>query len=213
MPHGRILYLESSEMLAIFLICRIPLVCPCMIIITEGSNYFLHRNLYGHSFIAHLGICSAVAPSDAVSLVDLGVEESSTVDFVVTRSQIEASSSTNQESRKVGGSESRQAKGPLPDGFFDEEIRASEQSEQMTQPFKRVGAPEAKQVKGVLPEGFFDDGNARNEKISGQPSQPSKLTDVSEVKQARGALPEGFFDNKDADLRARGIQPVKVDIR
>ena len=26
------------------------------------------------------------------------------------------------------------------------------------------------------------------------------------------ALPEGFFDDKDADLRARGITPVKLDI-
>jgi len=26
-------------------------------------------------------------------------------------------------------------------------------------------------------------------------------------------LPEGFFDNKDADLRARGIQPQKVDMK
>ncbi|CAA7400079.1 unnamed protein product [Spirodela intermedia] len=142
----------------------------------------------------------------------IGGEESSTVEFAVTRSQIEASSSTNQESRKVGSSESKQAKGSLPDGFFDKEISASEQSEPMAQPFKRVDAPTARKVKGVLPEGFFDDGNAMNENISWQPSQPSTVTDVSEVKQAKGALPEGFFDNKDADLRARGIQPVKVDI-
>lgn len=26
-------------------------------------------------------------------------------------------------------------------------------------------------------------------------------------------LPEGFFDDKDADLRARGITPVKLDIK
>ncbi|KAL6312485.1 hypothetical protein AAG906_012080 [Vitis piasezkii] len=31
----------------------------------------------------------------------------------------------------------------------------------------------------------------------------------SETKEVKGALPEGFFDNKDADLRARGIVPVK----
>ncbi|KAL4204201.1 hypothetical protein AMTRI_Chr01g130930 [Amborella trichopoda] len=31
--------------------------------------------------------------------------------------------------------------------------------------------------------------------------------DKMETKQVKGALPEGFFDNKDADLRARGIEP------
>jgi zinc finger protein 830 len=35
----------------------------------------------------------------------------------------------------------------------------------------------------------------------------------SENKQVKGALPEGFFDNKEADLRARGIKPVKPDIK
>lgn len=36
---------------------------------------------------------------------------------------------------------------------------------------------------------------------------------VLENRQVKGALPEGFFDNKDADLRARGITPVKLDIK
>ena len=31
--------------------------------------------------------------------------------------------------------------------------------------------------------------------------------------QLKGALPEGFFDNKEADLRARGIEPIKPDIK
>ena len=35
----------------------------------------------------------------------------------------------------------------------------------------------------------------------------------SEAKQVKGALPEGFFDNKEADLRARGIKPVKPDVK
>lgn len=33
------------------------------------------------------------------------------------------------------------------------------------------------------------------------------------AKQVKGVLPEGFFDNKDADLRARGIKPVKPDVK
>lgn len=35
----------------------------------------------------------------------------------------------------------------------------------------------------------------------------------SESKQLKGVLPEGFFDNKEADLRARGINPVKPDVK
>ncbi|KAK9272381.1 hypothetical protein L1049_002752 [Liquidambar formosana] len=35
----------------------------------------------------------------------------------------------------------------------------------------------------------------------------------SESKKVKGALPEGFFDNKDADLRARGIKPIKLDVK
>ncbi|KAA8518531.1 hypothetical protein F0562_016005 [Nyssa sinensis] len=44
-------------------------------------------------------------------------------------------------------------------------------------------------------------------------AQTSKMNVGSETKQVTGALPEGFFDDKDADLRARGITPVKVDIK
>lgn len=43
-------------------------------------------------------------------------------------------------------------------------------------------------------------------------TQTSKITG-SEAKQAKGALPEGFFDNKEADLLARGIKPVKPDVK
>nr|AAN62339.1 hypothetical protein [Citrus trifoliata] len=36
---------------------------------------------------------------------------------------------------------------------------------------------------------------------------------VQKPKQIKGALPEGFFDNKEADLLARGIKPVKPDVK
>ncbi|KAL3630401.1 hypothetical protein CASFOL_023385 [Castilleja foliolosa] len=34
-----------------------------------------------------------------------------------------------------------------------------------------------------------------------------------ESKHVKGALPAGFFDDKDSDLRARGIKPVKPDVK
>ncbi|KAL2521901.1 zinc ion binding [Forsythia ovata] len=43
--------------------------------------------------------------------------------------------------------------------------------------------------------------------------QVSKVAVDSEAKKVKGPLPEGFFDDKDADLRARGITPVKPDVK
>ncbi|KAM7523872.1 hypothetical protein LguiA_013774 [Lonicera macranthoides] len=43
--------------------------------------------------------------------------------------------------------------------------------------------------------------------------ETSKTNVGSESKQVKGALPEGFFDDKSADLRARGITPVKLDVK
>lgn len=91
----------------------------------------------------------------------------------------------------------------------------------------------------VLPADFFDDQEAKRQNagpaqvgqvdgtVGDVPSKaaiPSKdeikqtrvaenVNDGSGAKQIKGALPEGFFDNKDADLRARGIEPVKPDIK
>lgn len=91
----------------------------------------------------------------------------------------------------------------------------------------------------VLPADFFDQGNAKRQKdlpaqvpqadagvgaISSKPAkssqretQPARVPENviagSENKQIKGELPEGFFDNKDADLRARGIEPVKPDVK
>jgi len=41
--------------------------------------------------------------------------------------------------------------------------------------------------------------------------QPAKSSTPSEI--APGKVPEGFFDNVDADHRARGLEPPKVDIK
>lgn len=43
--------------------------------------------------------------------------------------------------------------------------------------------------------------------------QVSEVVVNNETTQVKGALPEGFFDDKDADLRARGITPMKPDVK
>ncbi|KAH7533261.1 protein ABA AND ROS SENSITIVE 1 isoform X1 [Ziziphus jujuba] len=50
-------------------------------------------------------------------------------------------------------------------------------------------------------------------KLDKQHSRTSTQNSGSEAKQVKGALPEGFFDNKEDDLRARGIKPVKPDVK
>ncbi|KAH9323453.1 hypothetical protein KI387_018092 [Taxus chinensis] len=48
---------------------------------------------------------------------------------------------------------------------------------------------------------------------SGHSVHALNITEESEANQVKGSLPEGFFDNKDADMRARGLEPVKYDIK
>ncbi|CAL9062475.1 protein ABA AND ROS SENSITIVE 1 [Musa acuminata AAA Group] len=114
-----------------------------------------------------------------------------------------------------------------------EETSVSKLSTKLDQPSKMMGGTDGQQDMGVLPNNFFDNNertddqplkqiedksNLQLKKVnktldsSNQTSQASKKIDGSDTKQVKGALPEGFFDNKDADLRARGIEPVKVDI-
>lgn len=85
-------------------------------------------------------------------------------------------------------------------------------SNKLSQAPQKLDSSEVKRVKGVLPDGFFDNVERSESVKLSQFQEPSKMLDGMESKQVKGVLPEGFFDNKDADLRARGIEPVKVDI-
>ncbi|KAI3946445.1 hypothetical protein MKX01_017661 [Papaver californicum] len=120
-----------------------------------------------------------------------------------------------------GRRESKAVKGTLPKGFFDK--KDGETSGGM-------GSSEVKPLKKALPENFFDNkDDADTMKQLGNPeivrrsSHSDGFSDKkdndyakrkmgdADVKQVKGALPMGFFDDKEADLRAHGIQPVKVD--
>ncbi|KAG8085989.1 hypothetical protein GUJ93_ZPchr0010g8042 [Zizania palustris] len=103
-------------------------------------------------------------------------------------------------------------KGILPGNFFDytEEDEGPTPTEVNSGP-ENVAISNHMQVKGV-PDGFFDSNKSSIDMQPSDPSQLSKSVKSSETAEAKGSLPEGFFDNKDADLRARGIQPPKIDI-
>lgn len=66
-------------------------------------------------------------------------------------------------------------------------------------------------------KGNFHANNTAQSKVSSQAAMETRQTSVKtadkETKPVKEALPEGFFDNKEADLRARGIKPVKPDIK
>ncbi|KAM0824166.1 hypothetical protein ACQ4PT_070372 [Festuca glaucescens] len=103
-------------------------------------------------------------------------------------------------------------KGILPGIFFDytEEDEDEEPATAPKEPNRTSGNianPNRMQVKGV-PDGFFDSSSTQPTEASAS----SQAGNTVETAQVKGALPEGFFDNKDADLRARGIEPPKVDI-
>lgn len=101
-------------------------------------------------------------------------------------------------------------KGILPGIFFDygeeDEAPAPAPKELSTSQNNHM------KVKGV-PDGFFDHNKTGSVMQPKEQSSLSKEAKCSETAQVKGLLPEGFFDNKDADLRARGIQPQKVDMK
>ncbi|XP_026382481.1 zinc finger protein 830-like isoform X2 [Papaver somniferum] len=117
-----------------------------------------------------------------------------------------------------GRREIKAGKRTLPKGFFDK--KDGETS-------GHVGS-EVKPLKKALPENFFDNKDdadtmkgdpeivhrgSHTDGFSGKTDNvhaKRKMGDA-DVKQVKGALPMGFFDDKEADLRAHGIQPVKVD--
>lgn len=128
------------------------------------------------------------------------------------RSNVTESAKLGQPSQKFGDTDFKKVKGGLPEGFFDKKERSENQSsKQQIQTTRNTDSLEVEQPERGLPDNFFDRKEEGDNKQSNQFSQPSKQDNL-ETKQVKGALPEGFFDNKDADLRARGIEPVKIDI-
>ena len=115
---------------------------------------------------------------------------------------------------KKGSHTNTNAKGILPGNFFDyadeDEAPAPAPNELSTS--GDIANSTHMQVKGV-PDGFFDNNKTGNGMQSSEPGSLSKEAKSSGTAQVKASLPEGFFDNKDADLRARGIQPQKVDMK
>lgn len=115
--------------------------------------------------------------------------------------------------KRVNEQESKRAVGSSIDQGFFEESTAEKVPVNKLGEAAKLPTSKGKSVSGALPEGFFDSKGRKETKSSRQVTQTPKASDGAEIKHTKGALPDGFFDNKDADLRARGIEPVKVDIK
>ncbi|KAI4389346.1 hypothetical protein MLD38_001580 [Melastoma candidum] len=90
----------------------------------------------------------------------------------------------------------------LPPGFFDGDVPGGPPAKPVTS--KKLGDEAT-----VSPYNGIQ--QLRNAPSVSESDGTAKPSAASDKKPLQGALPEGFFDNKEADLRARGIQPVKID--
>ncbi|PKU79957.1 hypothetical protein MA16_Dca025872 [Dendrobium catenatum] len=120
--------------------------------------------------------------------------------------------SSVQSSKQMSHNDVMQVSAVLPEGLPNngtDEKHNSNQKSQVSRDYKNL---EVKEARAFLPSGFFDRIDSNSVGQAKQLSQQSEKPDIVQLKQVKEALPEGFFDNKDEDLRARGIEPVKVDI-
>lgn len=126
--------------------------------------------------------------------------------------QIKMMGKFTQSSQQIVRNDAMQAKTILSESISDKGTD-EDQSTQKSLISKDKRALEVKQAKGFLPDdGSFYQIDSNDDNQDKKLNQKSENADMVQLKQVKGALPAGFFDNKDADLRARGIEPVKVDI-
>ncbi|XP_042020956.1 zinc finger protein 830-like [Salvia splendens] len=121
----------------------------------------------------------------------------------------------------------KQRSSTLPPGFFDDHDTKRQKIEREPRKFGNPDSvDDSVHIKNQLAEASVS-GNAINGSSTATTEdmgqlglqaandfrQVSKPATGLESKQAKGALPAGFFDDKDAELRARGIIPVKPDVK
>ncbi|XP_071702600.1 protein ABA AND ROS SENSITIVE 1 [Rutidosis leptorrhynchoides] len=94
------------------------------------------------------------------------------------------------------------SKSALPSNFFDKPETKRQEKESTTT--KLMVNDKKKKV--------VDSRENKRVEIS-SPIVSETIGDETPAASQTRALPEGFFDDKDADLRARGITPVKLDIK
>nr|GMC60474.1 zinc finger protein 830 [Ipomoea batatas] len=109
----------------------------------------------------------------------------------------------NKEAEPAGLSKRRQSSS-LPLNFFD--CKETKKPKSVNAQTEELQPPISRSKVDIANENV-------NSKISELGPSREQQSLGSEARKAKGVLPEGFYDNKDADLRARGITPVKPDVK
>ncbi|XP_072968918.1 protein ABA AND ROS SENSITIVE 1 [Typha angustifolia] len=182
-----------------------------------GSEEKIHHvsSQIESNFLDHQNGGLEISPSAQLDVPDTVKEANELADTypIETKNRLRDTTSTKlgQASRTIVGTDVKQVAGSLPHSFNNKEKSENQTAGQPSRTPGHIDNSEVKQVKKTLPDGFFDSQEKSDMMQSNQMNQ-AYGTSSFESKQAKGALPEGFFDNKDADLRARGIKLVKVDV-
>ncbi|XP_031107383.1 zinc finger protein 830-like [Ipomoea triloba] len=112
----------------------------------------------------------------------------------------------NKEAEPAGLSKRRQSSS-LPPNFFDSKETKKQKS--VTAQTEELQPPISRSKVDIANENV----DSKISELGPSREQLAKQSLGSEARKAKGVLPEGFYDNKDADLRARGIAPVKPDVK
>ncbi|KAL9463046.1 hypothetical protein AB3S75_000957 [Citrus x aurantiifolia] len=197
-------------------VCRV-----CDVVLKSDSQWDAHQASRKH----HEAIKSikASATGNNTRVVSDAAEPEAGVESSRSESR---SASQNAEIESSAKSGKARPSSVLPSNFFDsQEVKRPKTA---TDSVKLVD-PDSNKTSGVSAKtqammsvvlknemDELPNGNAVHAKM-GQPLKEhpeiSKQNADSEAKQIKGALPEGFFDNKEADMLARGIKPVKPDVK
>ncbi|KAI3665152.1 hypothetical protein L6452_43773 [Arctium lappa] len=176
-------------------VCRV-----CDIVLKSDSAWSAHQISAKH----REAIKNIKANAAAASRVNNAKHGAST-EFVKAKAEVSAESYKSQT-----GPPQAQSQSVLPSDFFDKPETKRQQHEITNA--KLMDNEKKKKVLGsAQPQATYaiDEENKRVEVSSVKVVET--LGEEIQASQTR-ALPEGFFDDKDADLRARGITPVKLDI-
>ncbi|KVI03080.1 protein of unknown function DUF4151 [Cynara cardunculus var. scolymus] len=176
-------------------VCRV-----CDIVLKSESAWSAHQVSAKH----REAIKNVKANAAAASRVNNAKSGAST-EFDKPKAEVPA------ESYKVqSGPPQAKSQSVLPSDFFDKP-ETKRQKNEITNAKPMDNDKKKKVLGSAEPQVTYaiDGENKRGEVYSAKVVET--MGEEIQASQTR-ALPEGFFDDKDADLRARGITPVKLDI-
>ncbi|KAK2977924.1 hypothetical protein RJ640_000928, partial [Escallonia rubra] len=178
-------------------VCRV-----CNVVLKSEAAWPAHQLSRQH----HEAIKNVKASAAGVSRINSGKQESAAI---LPKPKAENSlGSRSKRPEPSAGLPKPQPSSVLPSNFFDnhETKRQKNGKAKYRVDIVKSGDPNSDDKIGGLSVSNTSQRNTNE-------VQPPKENALSESKQVKGALPEGFFDDKNADLRARGITPVKLDVK